>query len=158
MKRISRILFAALIAAVWSSTGAMQAQPLLWNPPCANATIRNCTPFNVQLRLCTVPAGVVPAVLVPPFGAVVVPTAPAPLTINGVFSCIGNCIPLKQPAPVPCNCGLVPPPAAANAWVPSIALPPTCNCFDVFFNRNADPNYPCTIFICQAAGPPCRNP
>lgn len=163
MKRITRsttALFAALVAVALLSAGAdsVQAQALPWNPPCANATIRNCTPFPVQLNFCTVPAGAIPVVVVPAFGVLVVPTPPPGLTIVGVRSCTGACIPLIQPAPAPCNCGLVPPPIAANAWVPSIALPPTCNCFDVFFNRNADPLYPCTIFICQVPGPPCRNP
>jgi hypothetical protein len=44
----------------------------------------------------------------------------------------------------------VPPPAL---WIPSIAMNPTGNCFDVFYDETS-----CTMDVVQTSGPPCINP
>jgi hypothetical protein len=158
-----RALLLAVIAsaALCLAAGTAAAQPLLWNPPCPNARIFNCTPCTAVLTLWTNPA--VPAVIVPAFGMVVAPMAPAPLFVNGVISQGGAFVPLVQPPPVIVPPPLVPPcvapaPGPMNGVVRSVTLGPAPGCcFDVYFNTTSDPAYPCTIFL-YPAPQPCRNP
>lgn len=135
------------------------SQPLPWNPPCVNATVINNTGCQATLNLWTTPPGAIPIINVPPCGRIVVPTIPAPITINGVFSQALAAVPMVRPGPVPpavlppCP-PLVPAPGAADGWVRGVTLPPTGCCFDVYFYVNADPNYRCTIMLFPGT-PPC---
>lgn len=159
MKRKFRFSIAALMSAAIVAVGLLlgsvtaNAQPLPWNPPCANATIYNTTGCTAQLNLWTTPPGSVPIAVIPPCGVATVPTPPPGLLINGVISQAGAFVPMVIPGPVPpphpCPFPIPPSPGVpANGWVRGVVLgpPPGC-CFDVYFYSNADPLNPCTIWL-----------
>ncbi|HVZ39688.1 MAG TPA: hypothetical protein VHI13_10460 [Candidatus Kapabacteria bacterium] len=164
MKKNLQSAMRALLAVAILGIGAMTANAQLpWNPPCRTATVINTTLCTAQFTPWTVPAWGGPAILVPACGRVTVNTPPPggapPLTINGIFSQGGVAVPIVVPGPVPpigTPCPpLAPPPGPPNGWVRGVILgpPPGC-CFDVYFYRNSDPNYPCTIILYPGT-PPC---
>lgn len=152
------IILAALIVTVALSFGtfAAIAQPLVWNPSCARATIFNHTACSATVTLRTIPAGSIPAVTVPPCSFVVV-TVPNPTAIDAVITQASNVVLLATPPPgVSQNavqCGpIIPFPAPPARWARGVVLDPPpvpgC-CFDLFFYPND-----CTIWLFPGT-PPC---
>lgn len=149
------MLFMAIVAVLSLGASTATAQ-LPWNPPCPNTRIINYTQCLIVLQLRTVPA--TGPITIPPCGSV--PWAPpAGLVIHGVITQAGNFRALMFPGPFaptfsPCGPPTPPYTTPANAWVRGVVFGPAPGCcVDVYFYRNGDPNYPCTIAIFPSAGP-----
>jgi hypothetical protein len=160
-KPITRMFaIAAAFVATSLAGGSAAAQPLLWNPPCANATVINCTPCAANLPLVTNPAGAIGLMFLPTCvgGPLFIPTAPKPISILGATTAALGFVAMIKPGPVPppimAPCpGLFPPPGAADGWTPGVTLPPNGCCFDIYYYTSADPNYPCTILLYPGTAP-----
>jgi|GEM_PF-1896767 len=145
-------------AAILASLGAVKtSQPLPWNPPCANARIINYTSCTADLNLRTT-TGITLTYTVPPCSTIM-PPIPTGTSILGVITQAGNSGPLLFPGPIapagsPCGPVIPAYSAPANAWTPGVTLGPSPGCcFDVYFYRNTDPNYSCTIALFPGTSP-----
>lgn len=128
------------------------AQPLQWNPPCPVANVINTTTCTAQLTLSSGgPAGSIAPVTVQPCTSALI-TAPTGVVISGIITKAGAFRLMAQPGPIAppvSECGPIVPAfvAPANGWVKGVILGPAGCCFDIYFYRNNDPNYPCTIIL-----------
>jgi hypothetical protein len=130
--------FIVLVLALFASAATVKAQA---PPPCNGGaiTFNNPTAFPVNICLQTVPP--MPCIFVPAGLAAIVPV-PVPTNVVGILSTLGINYPFaRNPFPPP------------GFWVPSVSLPPTGNCFDVFYDPAT-----CTVTVVFVGVPPCVNP
>ncbi len=145
MNRTRSFAAAAVFAALMLIVAAAADAQVVWNPPCANITVRNLSPVcPARLVLNTVPA--MAPINVPAGGVVIIGALPG-LVINSVGSLGGIIYPVLPPPPgAPCNC------LPGDFSVCCVTLPPAPGCcFDVCFNQAT-----CTITLRPAACAVCR--
>jgi hypothetical protein len=147
--RIALAIIAA-IACMASDAAANQktASPMTWNPTCGTIRFRNLTALTAQVTLVTVPAGAIPPVTVAGgTSSAAYPTIGSPFLIYDVMSMNPSPYPLLSPAGSPPG-GV---PGTASRSVECVTLPPTGNCFDLWFDLGT-----CTCYIVYATCGTCR--
>ena len=149
---LRRCLLFVVALVAFCATAMATNQPLPWNGPCANMTVRNFTACASTITMYLYGGGTF-AVSVAAGGTVTVPTPV--MSILGVQTLGLNSIPIDLTTHFPPATPLLTPALntrSSNGYIQAATTGSGC-CVDIYFYTTNHPSYPCHVFIYPPTAP-----